>query len=221
MKLFFNALIKFICGVVLVGLLLFWPAGTFEFVNAWIFIGALFIPMFLVMIYLAVKKPELLEKRIKAKEKENVQKTVVGLTALIFITAFIIAGLDFKYDWSKLPMVVTYISTGVLFIAYGLYVEVLRENEYLSRNVEVQENQKVVDTGLYGVVRHPMYLATIFLYLSIPFILGSIYSFIIFLPFVLLIITRIKNEEKVLEEGLEGYIEYKKKVKYRIIPFIW
>ena len=221
MKLFFNALIKFICGVVLVGLLLFWPAGTFEFVNAWIFIGALFIPMFFVMIYLAVKKPELLEKRIKAKEKENVQKTVVGLTALIFITAFIIAGLDFKYDWSKLPMVVTYISTGVLFIAYGLYVEVLRENEYLSRNVEVQENQKVVDTGLYGVVRHPMYLATIFLYLSIPLILGSIYSFIIFLPFVLLIITRIKNEEKVLEEGLEGYIEYKKKVKYRLIPFIW
>ena len=221
MKLFFNALIKFICGVVLVGLLLFWPAGTFEFVNAWIFIGALFIPMFFVMIYLAVKKPELLEKRIKAKEKENVQKTVVGLTALIFITAFIIAGLDFKYDWSKLPMVVTYISTGVLFIAYGLYVEVLRENEYLSRNIEVQENQKVVDTGLYGVVRHPMYLATIFLYLSIPLILGSIYSFIIFLPFVLLIITRIKNEEKVLEEGLEGYIEYKKKVKYRLIPFIW
>ena len=221
MKLFFNALIKFICGVVLVGLLLFWPAGTFEFVNAWIFIGALFIPMFFVMIYLAVKKLELLEKRIKAKEKENVQKTVVGLTALIFITAFIIAGLDFKYDWSKLPMVVTYISTGVLFIAYGLYVEVLRENEYLSRNIEVQENQKVVDTGLYGVVRHPMYLATIFLYLSIPLILGSIYSFIIFLPFVLLIITRIKNEEKVLEEGLEGYIEYKKKVKYRLIPFIW
>ena len=221
MKLFFNALIKFICGVVLVGLLLFWPAGTFEFVNAWIFIGALFIPMFFVMIYLAVKKLELLEKRIKAKEKENVQKTVVGLTALIFITAFIIAGLDFKYDWSKLPMVVTYISTGVLFIAYGLYVEVLRENEYLSRNIEVQENQKVDDTGLYGVVRHPMYLATIFLYLSIPLILGSIYSFIIFLPFVLLIITRIKNEEKVLEEGLEGYIEYKKKVKYRLIPFIW
>ena len=221
MKLFFNALIKFICGVVLVGLLLFLPAGTFNFLNAWIFIGVLFIPMFLVMIYLAIKKPGLLEKRIKAKEKENVQKTVVGLTALIFIAAFIIAGLDFKYDWSKLPMVVTYISTGVLFIAYGLYVEVLRENEYLSRNIEVQENQKVVDTGLYGVVRHPMYLATIFLYLSIPLILGSIYSFIIFLPFVLLIITRIKNEEKVLEEGLEGYIEYKKKVKYRLIPFIW
>lgn len=221
MKLFLNALIKFICGVVLVGLLLFLPAGTFNFLNAWIFIGVLFIPMFFVMIYLAIKKPELLEKRIKAKEKENVQKTVVGLTALIFIAAFIIAGFDFKYNWSKLPNIVTYISTGVLLISYALYVEVLRENEYLSRNVEVQENQKVVDTGLYGIVRHPMYLATIFLYLSIPLILGSIYSFIIFLPFVLLIIKRIKNEEKVLEEGLEGYSEYKKKVKYRLIPFVW
>ena len=221
MKLFLNALIKFICGVVLVGLLLFLPSGTFNFLNAWIFIGVLFIPMFFVMIYLAIKKPELLEKRIKAKEKENVQKTVVGLTALIFIAAFIIAGFDFKYNWSKLPNIVTYISTGVLLISYALYVEVLRENEYLSRNVEVQENQKVVDTGLYGIVRHPMYLATIFLYLSIPLILGSIYSFIIFLPFVLLIIKRIKNEEKVLEEGLEGYSEYKKKVKYRLIPFVW
>lgn len=221
MKLFLNALIKFICGVVLVGLLLFLPAGTFNFLNAWIFIGVLFIPMFFVMIYLAIKKPGLLEKRIKAKEKENVQKTVVGLTALIFIAAFIIAGFDFKYNWSKLPNIVTYISTGVLLISYALYVEVLRENEYLSRNVEVQENQKVVDTGLYGIVRHPMYLATIFLYLSIPLILGSIYSFIIFLPFVLLIIKRIKNEEKVLEEGLEGYSEYKKKVKYRLIPFVW
>lgn len=221
MKLFLNALIKFICGVALVGLLLFLPAGTFNFLNAWIFIGVLFIPMFFVMIYLAIKKPGLLEKRIKAKEKENVQKTVVGLTALIFIAAFIIAGFDFKYNWSKLPNIVTYISTGVLLISYALYVEVLRENEYLSRNVEVQENQKVVDTGLYGIVRHPMYLATIFLYLSIPLILGSIYSFIIFLPFVLLIIKRIKNEEKVLEEGLEGYSEYKKKVKYRLIPFIW
>ena len=221
MKLFLNALIKFICGVVLVGLLLFLPAGTFNFLNAWIFIGVLFIPMFFVMIYLAIKKPELLEKRIKAKEKENVQKTVVGLTALIFIAAFIIAGFDFKYNWSKLPNIVTYISTGVLLISYALYVEVLRENEYLSRNVEVQENQKVVDTGLYGIVRHPMYLATIFLYLSIPLILGSIYSFIIFLPFILLIIKRIKNEEKVLEEGLEGYSEYKKKVKYRLIPFVW
>ena len=221
MKLFLNALIKFICGVALVGLLLFLPAGTFNFLNAWIFIGVLFIPMFFVMIYLAIKKPGLLEKRIKAKEKENVQKTVVGLTALIFIAALIIAGFDFKYNWSKLPNIVTYISTGVLLISYALYVEVLRENEYLSRNVEVQENQKVVDTGLYGIVRHPMYLATIFLYLSIPLILGSIYSFIIFLPFVLLIIKRIKNEEKVLEEGLEGYSEYKKKVKYRLIPFIW
>ena len=221
MKLFLNALIKFICGVALVGLLLFLPAGTFNFLNAWIFIGVLFIPMFFVMIYLAIKKPGLLEKRIKAKEKENVQKTVVGLTALIFIAALIIAGFDFKYNWSKLPNIVTYISTGVLLISYALYVEVLRENEYLSRNVEVQENQKVVDTGLYGIVRHPMYLATIFLYLSIPLILGSIYSFIIFLPFVLLIIKRIKNEEKVLEEGLEGYSEYKKKVKYRLIPFVW
>lgn len=221
MKLFLNALIKFICGVTLVGLLLFLPAGTFNFLNAWIFIGVLFIPMFFVMIYLAIKKPGLLEKRIKAKEKENVQKTVVGLTALIFIAVLIIAGFDFKYNWSKLPNIVTYISTGVLLISYALYVEVLRENEYLSRNVEVQENQKVVDTGLYGIVRHPMYLATIFLYLSIPLILGSIYSFIIFLPFVLLIIKRIKNEEKVLEEGLEGYSEYKKKVKYRLIPFVW
>lgn len=221
MKLFLNALIKFICGVALVGLLLFLPAGTFNFLNAWIFIGVLFIPMFFVMIYLAIKKPGLLEKRIKAKEKENVQKTVVGLTALIFIAVLIIAGFDFKYNWSKLPNIVTYISTGVLLISYALYVEVLRENEYLSRNVEVQENQKVVDTGLYGIVRHPMYLATIFLYLSIPLILGSIYSFIIFLPFVLLIIKRIKNEEKVLEEGLEGYSEYKKKVKYRLIPFVW
>ena len=170
---------------------------------------------------MAVKKPDLLEKRIKAKEKENVQKTVVGLTALIFITAFIIAGLDFKYDWSKLPMVVTYISTGVLFIAYGLYVEVLRENEYLSRTIEVQEGQKVVDNGLYGIVRHPMYSATILLFLSMPIVLGSLTSFAVMLIYIPIINARIKNEEKVLTEGLEGYGEYMRKVRWKVLPFIW
>lgn len=221
MKLFFNALIKYVCGIILVGVLLFVPAGTFNFWNAWIFIAALFIPMFFLMIYLAIKKPDLLEKRIKAKEKENIQKVVILFTAIIFIVAFVVSGLDFKYGWSKLPNEIVYISVAVLLISYLGYIEVLRENEYLSRNVEIQENQKVIDTGFYGIVRHPMYLVTIFLYLSIPLILGSIYSFFIFLPFVVLIIERIKNEEKVLEEGLSGYKEYKKKVKYRLIPFIW
>ena len=221
MKLFVNALIKYILGVLLIGGLIFIPAGTLEFINGWIFLGVLFIPMFFVMIVLSIKNPSLLEKRLNNKEKEIMQKKVVLYTGIIFIVALIVAGLDFRYTWSKIPNIVTYISTLVLLVSYVLYIEVMRENQFLSRSVEIQENQKVIDTGLYGIVRHPMYLATIFLYLSIPLILGSLYSFIIFLPFIVLIVKRILNEEKVLEEGLKGYKEYKKKVKYRLIPFIW
>ena len=221
MRLFFNALIKYILGSVIVSGLIFIPAGTIEFINGWVFIGALFIPMFFVMIYLSIKEPELLRKRITLKERESIQKKVVGLTSILFIIALVVAGLDFKYKLSNLPNWTMYLFTATLLISYGLYIEVLRENKYLSRNVEIQENQKVIDTGLYGIIRHPMYLATIFLYLSIPLILGSIYSFIVFLPFVRLIVKRIINEEKVLENGLKGYNEYKEKVRYRLIPFVW
>ena len=221
LKLFLNAIIKFIFGVLLICGLLFVPANSFEYWNAWLFMGLLFIPMFIVGIVLMIKNPELLSKRLNAKEKENEQKWVLLFSGLMFLSGFIIAGLNYRYGWIEMPNIVIIISTVLFIIAYILYGEVLRENTYLSRTIEVQENQKVIDTGLYGIVRHPMYAATILLFLTMPLILGSIISFIIFLVYPIIINKRIKNEEQVLEKDLEGYSEYKKKVKYKEIPFIW
>lgn len=221
LKLFLNAIIKFVCGVLLIGALLFIPANSFEYWNAWLFMGVLFIPMFIAGIILMIKNPELLRKRLNVKEKENEQKWVLLFSGLMFLSGFIIAGLNYRYGWIELPNIVIIISTVLFIIAYILYGEVLRENTYLSRTIEVQENQKVIDTGLYGIVRHPMYAVTILLFLTMPLILGSIISFIIFLVYPIIINKRIKNEEKVLEKDLEGYSEYKKKVKYKVIPFIW
>ncbi|MBE5820583.1 MAG: isoprenylcysteine carboxylmethyltransferase family protein [Clostridiales bacterium] len=220
-KLFFQAILKFILGVLLIGLLIFIPANTINYWNGWLFMGLLFIPMFVAGIVMVLKSPELLRKRLNAKEKESKQKLVVAFSGLMFLAGFIIAGLNYRFSWIILPKPVVIISSVIFILAYILYAEVLRENEYLSRTIEVQENQKVVDTGLYGIVRHPMYAITILLFLSMPLVLGSIFSFIIFLVYPFIIAKRIKNEEKVLERELNGYLEYKKKVKYKIIPFIW
>lgn len=220
-KLFFQAIIKFLSGLIIVGLLLFVPAGSFEFWNAWLFIGILFIPMFIAGIILMIKKPELLKKRLNAKEKESEQKTVILLSGIMFLAGFIVAGLNYRFNWIELPNMVVIISSVLFVIAYILYAEVLRENAYLSRTIEVQEGQKVVDTGLYGIVRHPMYAVTILLFLTMPLVLDSIISFVIFLIYPIIIAKRIKNEEEVLEKDLQGYTEYKNKVKYKIIPFIW
>ena len=221
MKLLFETIIKFVLGIIMIGTLLFLPAGTFTFWNAWLFMGLLFIPMFFVGLVLWLKNKELLKKRLNGREEEKSQKTVILMTLVIFIVGFIIAGLDFKYNWTRLPIWVIFAGAVILLISYMLYIEVMRENTYLSRTVEIQENQKVIDTGLYGIVRHPMYMATTFLYLSFPIVLGSLIAFVIFLPFPFVLAKRIKNEEDVLENGLEGYKEYKQKVKYKMIPFIW
>lgn len=221
MKLFFEATLKFILGVLIIGVLIFWPAGTFWFWNAWVLMGLLFIPMFIAGIILLTKNPELLKKRLDAKEKEGEQKKVIGMSAIIFILGFVLAGLDFRNGWSNIPLWVVMTASIIFIISYILYAEVLRENTYLSRTIEVQENQKVIDTGLYGIVRHPMYFATTLLFLSFPIILGSWISFAIFCFFPFLLVKRIKNEEEVLEKGLEGYKEYKQKVKYRMVPFVW
>ena len=220
-KLFIQAIIKYAFGVLIVGGFLFIPANTFEYWNGWLFMGLLFIPMFVAGIILMLKNPELLRKRLNAKEQENEQKWVILFSGLMFIAGFIVAGLNYKYKWIEIPNVVIMISSILFIIAYILYAEVLRENTYLSRTIEVQENQKVIDTGLYGIVRHPMYAVTILLFLTMPLILGSIISFIIFLIYPIIIGKRIKNEEKVLEKDLKGYAEYKKKVKYKVIPFVW
>ena len=221
MKLLINALTKFICGLILVGLLLFLPAGTFNYPNAWLFVGILFVPMIFLGIVLFAKAPELLKKRLDTKEKESTQKGVVAFSALIFLIGFILAGLDFRFGLSKVPLAVVIIASLLFLVSYGLYAEVMRENAYLSRTVKVQENQKVIDTGLYGIVRHPMYMATILMFLSIPLVLGSWYAFIVFLLYPVIIAVRIKNEEQVLSKELNGYKEYKQKVKYKILPFIW
>lgn len=220
-KLFFQAIIKFILGVLVIGLLLFIPANTIYYWNGWLFMGLLFVPMSIAGIILMIKNPELLRKRLNAKEKENEQKQVVAVSGLMFLFGFIIAGLNYKYNWIIIPNIVVIISSILFILAYILYAEVLRENTYLSRTIEVQENQKVIDTGLYGIVRHPMYAATILLFLTIPLILGSIVSFVIFLVYPIIISKRIKNEEKVLEKELLGYAEYKDRVKYKVIPFVW
>lgn len=221
MKLLFQAITKFILGAVLVGLLIFLSAGTLSFFNGWLFMGILFIPMFLAEILLMLKNPELLGKRLNAKEKQEDQSMVVKLSGLMFIIGFVLAGLGVRLDWYILPKSVVFVAAVLFLAAYLLYAEVLQENTYLSRTIEVQENQKVIDTGLYGIVRHPMYSATVLLFLSMPLVLGSVYSFIFFLAYPLIIAKRIKGEEEFLEKELTGYKEYKQKVKYRLLPFIW
>lgn len=220
-KLFFTAIVKFLVGVIMVGLLLFIPANTFEYFNGWLFMGLLFIPMFIAGMILFFKNPDLLKSRLNSKEIEKSQKVVLLCSGLMFLFGFILAGLNYKYKWTKLSDVVVWIASILFIIAYILYAEVLRENTFLSRTIEVKENQKVIDTGLYGIVRHPMYLITIVLFLAIPLILGSIISFLIFLIYPFIIVKRIKNEEMVLEKELKGYKEYKEKVKYKLIPFLW
>ena len=220
-SLFFRAIGKFIAGVLLLALLLFLPAWSLRYWNGWLFLGILFVPMFLAGIVMMIRNPALLEKRLNAKEKESEQKTVIVLSGLMFLAAFILAGLNYRFGWLPLPLWAVGIGTAVFLASYLLYGEVLRENEWLSRTIEVQENQKVVDTGLYGIVRHPMYSATLFLFLSMGIVLGSLPSFGILLLYIPIIVLRIRNEEKVLEEGLEGYAEYKTRVRYRLIPFVW
>ena len=220
-KLFAQAIIKFLLGVVLVGLLIFLPAGSFAYLNGWLLMGILFVPMFLAGIVMMFKNPELLKKRLNAKEKQKEQSLVVKLSGLMFLLGFIVAGLGFRFGWYTLPKGAVIAAVVVFLAAYLLYAEVLRENTYLSRTIEVQENQTVIDTGLYSIVRHPMYSVTLFLFLSMPLVLGSVYSFLIFLAYPFVIAKRIKNEEEFLEKELNGYRAYQQKVKYRLIPFVW
>lgn len=220
-SLFLKAIIRYISGVILVGILLFVPAGTLNYWNAWLFMGILFVPMLIAGIILMFKNPMLLKSRLDVKEKEKDQKYVILYSGLMFLSGFIIAGLNYRFSWIIIPNIIVIISLILFVISYILYAEVLRENTYLSRTIKVQENQKVVDTGFYSIVRHPMYSITIILFLTMPLILGSIISFIIFLVYPFIIFKRIKNEEMLLEKELKGYTEYKKKVKYRLIPFVW
>ena len=221
MKLFLGAITKYLFGVALVGLLIFLPAGTFSYFNGWLLMGILFVPMFFAGIVMMFKNPGLLKSRLNAKEKAREQSLVVKLSGLMFLVGFLVAGLGVRFHWYVLPTWVVIGAAVVFLIAYILYAEVLRENTYLSRTIEVQENQKVIDTGLYGIVRHPMYSVTLLLFLSMPLVLGSVYSFLIFLAYPFIIAKRISHEETFLEENLDGYREYKQKVKYRLIPFVW
>ena len=220
-KLFIRAVSRFFAGLLIVGLLLFLPAGTLRYPQAWILIGILFVPMFTAGLIMMKKNPELLKKRLNVREKETEQKEVILFSGLMFLASFILAGFSFRFGWLMLPFSVSIIAAIIFLAAYALYAEVLRENTYLSRTVEVQEDQKVIDTGLYGIVRHPMYMATVLLFLSMPLVLGSLISFLIMFCYIPIIAKRIRNEEQVLVEGLTGYEEYRKKVKYRLIPFIW
>ena len=220
-NLFAEAIIKFLFGVILVGLLIFLPAGTLRFEAGWLFMGILFLPMFGAGLVMLSKNPQLLQSRLKAKETQRQQDLVVKLSGLMFIGGFVVAGLDFRFGWLPLPAWVNWVAAAVFLVAYLLYAEVLRENAYLSRTIEVQENQTVVDTGLYGIVRHPMYAVTLLLFLSMPFVLGSFLSFLCFLPYPFLIAKRLLHEEAFLEKELTGYKEYKEKVKFRLIPGIW
>ena len=221
LKLFIQAITKFLSGVALVGLLIFLPAGSLSFFGGWLLMAILFVPMFFAGIVMMLTNPDLLKSRLNAKEKREEQSLVVKLSGLMFLAGFVVAGLGFRFGWYTLPKGVVIGGAVVFLAAYILYAEVLRENTYLSRTIKVQENQKVIDTGLYGIVRHPMYSATLLLFLSMPIILGSVYSFLIFLTYPFIIAKRIRDEEKFLEEELEGYCEYKQKVRYRLIPFIW
>jgi len=220
-KLFSQAIVKFLLGVFLVGLLIFLPAGSLRYWNGWLLMGILFIPMFFAGIVMMIKNPQLLKSRLNAKEKQSEQNIVIKLSGLMFLAGFILAGLNYRFGWYILPKTVSIIGAILFLASYILYAEVLRENTYLSRTIEVQEGQKVIDTGLYGIVRHPMYSATLILFLSIPIVLGSIFSFLIFLAYPIIICQRLKKEEEFLEKELNGYIDYKAKVKYRLIPFIW
>lgn len=221
MKLLINALTKVVFGFLLIGLLIFLPAGTLAFARGWLFVALLFIPIILLGIVLFIKSPELLKRRLDGKEKDPAQKGVVAFSGLIFVAGFVVAGLDFRFSLSSVPSAIVVIAS-VLFVAsYLLYAEVMRENVYLSRKIEVTQNQTVIDTGLYGIVRHPMYMSTIIMFLSIPLILGSLWALLIFLTYPFVIAVRIKNEEQLLTKQLDGYAEYKKKTKYRMIPFIW
>ena len=219
--LFSKAITRFLGGLLIVGLLLFLPAGSFAYGQAWLLIGILFIPMFVAGLIMMQKSPDLLRRRLDAKEKQSEQKTVIALSGLMFLAAFVAAGLNFRFSWIVLPMWVSWAAALLFLLAYALYAEVLRENVWLSRTVEVQENQKLIDTGLYGVVRHPMYMSTLLLFLAMPLVLGSVLSFAIMLTYLPIIAKRIRNEEQVLESGLEGYAEYKKRVRYKVIPFVW
>jgi len=221
MKLILNALIKFIVGLALIGVLLFLPAWTFKYMGAWLFIALLFIPMLIMGIVLLIKAPDLLKKRLNGKEKQSAQKGVLALSGLMFPVGFVLSALDFRFGWSHVPLWLVIVASALFLTGYALYAEVMRENAYLSRTVEVQAGQKVISTGLYGIVRHPMYLATLFMFLPLPLILGSYWGLIPFALYPVVIVIRIIDEEKVLTDGLEGYAEYKQKVKYRLIPFIW
>lgn len=220
-KMIVQAYMKFLSGLLLVGLLLFLPAGTFSWPQAWLLIGILFVPMFIAGLIMMKKSPDLLKRRLNAKESQSEQKEVIVLSGLMFLAAFIVAGLNYRFGWITLPIWVSYVAAVIFLLAYAVYAEVLRENVWLSRTIEVQENQKVIDTGLYGIVRHPMYMSTLFLFLSMPLVLGSVISFAIILLYIPIIAKRIRNEEQVLEEGLEGYLEYKGRVRYKVIPFVW
>lgn len=220
-KLFFQAMGKFLAGVLIIGLLLFLPAGSFAYWNGWLLIAVLFLPMFFAGIVLMLRDPELLKKRLNAKEGEREQKAVIAWSGIMFLAAFVAAGLNYRFQWMTLPNWVVIAATVVFLAAYLMYAEVLRENRYLSRTVEIQKDQKVIDTGLYGVVRHPMYSATLFLFLAMGLVLGSPVSFVILLLYIPIIAKRMKNEEKVLEEGLEGYADYRSRVRYKVIPFVW
>ena len=220
-NLFLQAISKFLLGVVLVGVLVFWTAGTLQFPAGWLFMGIPFVPMFCAGLVMLAKNPQLLQSRLKAKEKQREQDMVVKLSGLMFIAGFVVAGLDFRFNWLPMPSWVKWVGAAVFLFAYCLYAEVLRENTFLSRTIEVQEGQTVVDTGLYGIVRHPMYAVTLLLFLSMPFVLGSLLSFLCFLPYPFLIAKRLLNEEAFLVKELPGYREYKQKVKYRLIPGIW
>ena len=220
-NLFLQALKKIIAGFVAIGVLLFLPAGTLYYWNAWLFVAVLFVPMLFLGVMMLFKSPKLLEKRLDAKEKVNEQKWVVALSGIMFVAAFVVAGLNFRFSWHSLPDYVIWIGVVFFLLSYLIYAEVMRENAFLSRTIEIQENQKVIDTGLYGIVRHPMYSATLILFLSIPLILGSVISFAIMLAYIPIIAVRMNSEEQVLEEGLRGYKEYKQRARYKVIPFVW
>ena len=220
-KLFWSAIVKFTAGVLLVGALIFLPAGTLRFPGGWLLMGILFVPMFLAGLVMMAKDPNLLRSRLNAKEKESEQDLVIKLSGLMFLVGFILAGLDHRFGWSRLPMTVNYIGAGLFLTAYALYAEVLRENAWLSRTIEVQQGQTVVSTGLYGIVRHPMYAATLLLFQSMPLVLGSIPAFLVFLCYPVIIARRILGEEEILKRDLPGYAEYLDKVRWRLIPYIW
>jgi protein-S-isoprenylcysteine O-methyltransferase Ste14 len=220
-KLIRMALIRFGAALIIVGLILFLSAGTLKYWNAWLFIGALFSPVVLVLIYLIKNDPALLEKRMKTKEKEKTQKLIIKLSIIPFIISFLIPGFDYRFNWSAVPLWLVIMATVIMLIGYGMFFVVIRQNSYASRVIEIQEKQKVIDTGLYSVVRHPMYLSNLLIYLSIPLVLGSFYSLITMCLFLFVFYYRIKNEEEVLKEGLEGYNDYMKNVRYRLIPYIW